>query len=234
MSNFTYECKNLVLLSFITPAEVLQKHLPPHTKLDLYNGHCLISLAGYQLNNVKIEGLKAPLKANFDQIALQFYVKHFDGAKWKKGIVYLKQITDNALSNTLSNIFAHTKFTTKPTATEFKQENNEIQIKYAWKEADDWDFFGVTAENFATLTEQHSLEEFVLERPFVYQKFREDQTDEYELSHQRWRSFSCKNHEMEVDFTLRFGAEFSHLKKVHSAILAEGSKVKLKNHQVIG
>jgi uncharacterized protein len=89
---FSTTWKKLAFANYIVPAEILEKYLPEHTKLDFFNGNCFVSLVGYTYSGVEIANLKVPFLSNFEEIDLRFYVKRFDGAAWRKGTVAITRI----------------------------------------------------------------------------------------------------------------------------------------------
>ena len=188
----------------------------------------LVSLVGFQFSNVELKGVKVPFHSNFEQIGLQFYVRRFVGTEWQKGIVFISEIADKPLLSLLANKVFHENFSTLPTTSEFTEDNLFQHIKYAWKFKDEWQYFQISSEKLSVLIAKDSLEEFVLERPFIYGKYKKDKTISYDISHIRWRIFPTHKHQLKSDFSMEFGSEFSHLTKIHSVVFADGSPVSME------
>jgi len=78
---------NLLMLNYEVDPELLKPYLPFATVLDLWQGKALVSMVGFLFENTKVIGIKWPFHINFEEVNLRFYVKHFDGEKWKRGAV---------------------------------------------------------------------------------------------------------------------------------------------------
>src|SRR5690606_5342830 len=115
------EFRKVALLNYIVPSEVIEQYLPKHTKPDLYNGKCFISLVGFQVKKLKVSDVKVPLIKDFDEIDLQIYVKRFDGARWIKGVVVISRIFDQPGAATLTNSLFKTNYISLPASSEVKE-----------------------------------------------------------------------------------------------------------------
>jgi uncharacterized protein YqjF (DUF2071 family) len=80
------------MLNYQIPPEILTPHLPKGTELDFFEGKALASVVGFLFNNTKVFGIKWPFHTNFEEVNLRFYVKRFDGVKWKRGVAFISEI----------------------------------------------------------------------------------------------------------------------------------------------
>ena len=67
MEILTCEWRKLLFANYQVPAELLERHLPPHTELDYFNGKCYVSLVGFQFKNVKAAGVPIPFHTDFEE-----------------------------------------------------------------------------------------------------------------------------------------------------------------------
>lgn len=236
MSLLTCEWRKLAFANYIVPAEILEKYIPPHTKLDYYNGHCFVSLVAFQFRNVKVAGLQVPFHKNFEEINLRFYVKRFDGASWRKGTVFISEIADKTALSTLANTFFHENYKTLPTKQEIEEAHESIKARYSWQYDEQWQQFEVISSTLASPYAKGSEAEFILDRPWGYGKHGDEETNEYKISHPAWPPYEVQEYSIQVDFMKIFGPEFSILSSAtpHSVILTEGSSVSAEDRVKIG
>ena len=59
--------------------------------------------------------------------------------------------------------------------------------------------------------------------------------DEYEVTHPRWEAFTTRDYDIQVDFGVVYGSEFSFLNQQEpsSVMLAKGSEITVENKRVI-
>ncbi len=164
------EFRKVVLLNYMIPPEVIEKYLPANTKPDFYNGECFISLVGFQVPNLKVAGIKMPLLKDFDEIDLQIYVKRFDGAKWRKGVVVISRIFAHPIGEPLANTFLKTNYATMPAASTVKETEDYVEVKYSWEFRKMEQSFRVKSDRLAAPYDKDTEAAFVLDRPYGYLK----------------------------------------------------------------
>ena len=229
------EWKKVAFANYIVPPEVVEKYLPKYTKIDFFNGNCFVSLVGYRYTKLKIADVKVPLIPDFEEIDLRFYVKRFDGAIWRKGTVAISRILKAPGLDKLGNALFQENLASMPTSGELTETDNELDVKYSWQFENDWKYLRVKSSKLATPFQENSETEFLLSRPFVYQQFGDDHTQEIELKHSSWHTYPVQEYSIDVDFSKQFDPVFSILNTTtpHSVILAEGSTVEINaGHKV--
>ena len=92
MSFLSAQWRKLILVNYEIDSKILTNLIPNHTKLDLWNGKCYVSLVGFKFVDTKMLGLKIPFHINFPEVNLRFYVKYKSGDEWKRGVVFIKEI----------------------------------------------------------------------------------------------------------------------------------------------
>ena len=232
---FSTEWKKVILANYIVPPEVVEKYLPKHTKLDFFNGNCYVSLVGYRYTKIKVADLKIPLIPDFEEIDLRFYVKRFNGAGWRKGTVVISRILNSPGLDKLGNALFQGNLSSMPTSEDVKETEKELDVKYSWQFEKDWKHLRVKSDKVASPFEKNSESDFLLERPYVYQQFGDDHTQETELKHASWHTYPVEEYSLNVDFSKQFDPVFSILNSAtpQSVILAEGSKVEIHKSQKI-
>lgn len=231
----TCEWRKLAFANYIVPPEIVEDLLPAHTKPDFFNGNCFVSLVGFQFKNIEVAGLKVPFYSDFEEINLRFYVKRFDGARWRKGTVFISEIANKTALGLLANTLAREHYQILPTFREIRETEDRLDVNYSWTFRKQEQFLRVISSKLITPYEQHSETDFILDRMYGYGKIDEKTSNEYSISHSAWQTYEVLEYSINVDFALQFGSPFSILTSMtpHSVILAEGSKVDIKGLQKI-
>lgn len=227
MKPLTCQWKKLAFANYIASPEILQQYLPSHTELDYLNGKCFVSLVGFQFKNVEIAGIKVPGFTNFEEVNLRTYVRYFDGQKWRHGTVFISEIADRKLLSLLANSLFHESYRTMPTKHTQEEKENAYNFGYQWKFKNSWQSMEVKTGKNLIPVQENSDDYYFTHRLWGYGKHSEKVTNEYKISHPVWPVYEVKNYAINVDFTMLFGSQFSHLSGTapYSVILAEGSEV---------
>lgn len=61
----TAEWRNLILITYKIPTDILTPHLPKGIELDTINGETFASLVAFDFLNTKVKGVKIPFHVNF-------------------------------------------------------------------------------------------------------------------------------------------------------------------------
>jgi uncharacterized protein YqjF (DUF2071 family) len=104
MSFLTAEWNDLLMINYKVDRKILEKYVPAGTELDLWNDTCYVSLIGFMFENVKMLGVKVPFHVNFEEVNLRFYVKKLEDGKWKRGVVFIKEIVPKFAISWVANL----------------------------------------------------------------------------------------------------------------------------------
>lgn len=225
------EWKNLTLFNYEIDAEILEKHLPAGTEIDIWNNKCYVSLVGFMFKNTKVLGLKVPFHINFEEVNLRFYVKRFENGEWKRGVVFIKEIVPKKAITFVANTLYQEHYETQKMSHQIIESENSKTFIYQWKNDKEWNTIEVETKKDLSKIEIDSEAEFITEHYFGYTKIDEETTFEYEVTHPRWEQFEVLNHRIDVNFEKTYGRHFAFLQntKPTSIFLAEGSKITVKN-----
>ncbi|MDZ4795576.1 MAG: DUF2071 domain-containing protein [Bacteroidota bacterium] len=222
----------LAMFNFEVDEAVLQPHLPPHTKLDLYNGRAIVSVVGFMFNNTSVMGIKWPGFINFEEVNLRYYIKYFDGATWRRGVGFISEIVPQFLVAGMANLFYNEHYSTAKMNHTIGFNNNELQVTYNWKKKNqDWNMMWVKANPVLQDIVTGSEEEFIFEHYYGYNKLNDTTTIEYSLAHPRWQVYPVTDYKLDCDVEKLYGAPFvPFIQNVQpvSIFLAKGSAVKVK------
>ena len=207
-------------------------HLPPYTKLDLYNGRAIVSVVGFLFNNTRVMGIKWPGFVNFEEVNLRYYIKKFDGKEWKRGVGFISEIVPQFLVAGIANLFYNEHYSTAIMSHSISHSNNELQVAYNWKKkGQDWNMMWVKADPVLRDIVSGSEEEFIFEHYYGYNKLNSQTTIEYSLQHPRWQVYPVTDYRLECNVEKLYGTPFvpfiQNIKPL-SVFLAKGSEVKVK------
>lgn len=228
------EWKKLIMVNYAVESAVVKKYLPYKTELDLWNSSCFISLEGFMFVNTEVKGLKIPFHRNFEQVNLRFYVRFLQGNQWKRGVVFIKEITSKPLVRLVARIAYQEHYETMPLTHRVVSQDDCWQVEYHWKK-DSWNSVRISTQSECVSPALDSEHEFITARYWGYTKSTETETFEYEVEHTPWKIYETKDHSVQVDFGNVYGLNFSFLNQQapSSVFLAEGSEIMIKNRTLL-
>jgi uncharacterized protein YqjF (DUF2071 family) len=235
MSFLNAEWRKLSFANYEVNPSFLSKYVPPGTELDLWEGKCFVSLIGFMFLNTKILGIKVPFHINFEEVNLRFYVKRFENNTWKRGAVFIKEIVSKPALTFVANTLYNEHYQTLPMRHHWEENSKNRVVEYQWKKNKAWQSFKVCATLTATEIEKESETEFITEHYWGYAKVNDNVSNEYEVTHPRWKEYKVEKFEIKVDFGMVYGADFEFLNHLvpSSVMLAEGSEISIEEKKTI-
>ena len=222
--------ENLIMINYEIDPQVLLPYLPYAVELDIHQGKTLVSVVGFLFNQTKVFGVKWPFHTNFEEVNLRFYVKHFDGVKWKRGVVFISEIVPSPIISIMANKLYREPYSCKPMSHDIKINGDEIVATYNWKHKNKWNSLTVTAETGLNNIEPESEEHFIFEHYWGYNKYNDQTTIEYGIEHEMWQVHKVKNWKLSCDIAALYGEKFVYAfsKSPSSVFLAKGSDVLIR------
>jgi uncharacterized protein YqjF (DUF2071 family) len=221
--------ENLVMLNYEVDPSILQNHLPLYTKVDLFEGKALVSVVGFLFNNTKVFGVRWPFHTNFDEVNLRYYLKHFDGSKWKRGVGFVSEIVSKPIIATIANTLYNEHYSVASMRHRIIETADTISAIYQWKKSgQQWNTLSVEAINSLQPIHTGSVEEFIFEHYFGYNQLNKNTTIEYAVEHPRWQVYPVTNFTLQCDVANLYGKEFVPFidnVQPHSVYFAKGSDV---------
>lgn len=229
MSFIQGEWRKLAIANYEVDSALLDAYLPYGTEHDIWRGKCYVSLVGFMFMDTRVMNLKIPFHVDFEEINLRFYVKRPEDGKWKRGVVFIKEIVSKpAISFVANNLFGES-YETCPTSHKWDGKQNEWRIEYAWEKHGHWNTIHVTAEKQQAPIEHDSEGGFIVDHLCGYARVDENTTNEYKVTHPWWNEYKVIGYNIDVDFASAFGEKFDFLSRQmpSSVMLAEGSELTL-------
>lgn len=235
MSFLKAEWRKLAIANYTIDPKLLEKHLPAGTELDLWNGNCFVSLVGFMFQNTELLGVEIPFHVDFEEINLRFYVKRYENDKWKRGVVFIKEIVPKPALTFVANTVYNENYETMPMRHLWQVENGTRTVEYRWQKNKKWNSFKVWAGTDSFEIEPHSETEFITEHYWGYAKVNGRKSNEYEVTHPKWRAYTIKDYRIDVDFGVVYGKEFDFLGSTDpvSVMLAEGSEITVEQKKTV-
>jgi len=235
MSFLKAEWRKLAFANYAIDPSVLKKYVPPGTELDFWEGKCYVSLIGFMFLNTRLLGIKIPFHSNFEEVNLRFYVKRFENNAWKRGVVFIKEIVPKPALTLVANTLYKEHYETLAMQHNWKENTKNRAVVYKWKKNKQWHSFKVIAALETSEIIENSETEFITEHYWGYAKVSNSKTNEYEVTHPKWRHYKIESTQINVDFGTVYGADFEFLSSVqpNSVMLAEGSKITVERKRVL-
>ncbi len=235
MSFLKAEWRKLIMANYAVDKSILEKYVPAKTELDLWNDTCYVSLVGFMFLNTKVLGLKIPFHVNFEEVNLRFYVRYKDGAEWKRGVVFVKEIVPKHAITFVANTLYKEHYETQRMKHAWTEDTDSRMFEYSWRSKGEWQRFKVKTDKALTPIGAGSEAEFITEHYWGYSRHSAQKTIEYEVRHPKWQQYAVQDFQIDVDFGRVYGADFAFLNGLEpsSVFLAEGSEVSVESKRVI-
>jgi len=235
MSFLKAEWRKLAFANYEVDPSILAEYIPPGTELDLWEGKCFVSLIGFIFLNTKIFGIRVPFHSTVEEVNLRFYVKRFENKTWKRGAVFIKEIVSKPALTFVANTIYKEHYETMPMKYEWEENSVNRSVAYYWKKNKIWQSFKITAALNTSEIKENSETEFITEHYWGYAKVNESVTNEYQVTHPRWKQYTVETSEIKVDFELVYGKDFKFLNnlKPTSIMLIEGSKITIEGKKTL-
>lgn len=235
MSFLKAEWRKLAIANYIIDKDILTDYIPFGTELDLWEGNCFVSLVGFMFKNTKLLGVKIPYHVDFEEVNLRFYVKRFEKGEWKRGVVFVKEIVPKRALTFVANTIYKENYETLPMSHIWSEFENKRCVEYIWLKSGINNSFRIQASLESYKIEPNSITEFITEHYWGYAKATDYKSNEYEVTHPKWRMYKIEDYMINVDFGKVYGENFNFLNsnQPHSVMLAEGSEITVENKKVI-
>ena len=223
--------KNLLMLNYEVAPEILKPYLPAGTELDLWQGKALVSMVGFMFLETKVLGIKWPFHINFEEVNLRFYVKHFDGNDWKRGVVFISEIVPKSAIPLIANSLYKEHYRALPMRHAITPVDDDCtNFLYEWELKGRWNKLGALVSNELTPIKPESAEAFIFEHYWGYNGLGDNKTMEYRVEHVSWNVGTVSDFVFDADVETLYGPVFApYLQaKPYSAFFADGSEVMVR------
>lgn len=230
----TAEWTNLLVATFETDKNLLQKFLPAKTELSDWNGKHFMSIVGFMFSKPRLLNITSPFYRKFEEVNLRFYVRRKEKNKWKNGVVFIKEIAPSPLVGLVAKWLYHESFISLPMKHNLNITDAERNIEYRWKIGHSWNYIKIQASLSHSLS-PHTIEAFIADRHWAYTKAGDHRTFEFEIEHSPWNIFPSHSFEMNLDAAKIYGSEFAEYfhQKPLTVFLMDGSQTKVSYPKLV-
>lgn len=221
------EWRNLLMINFQADPAVLQGYVPYRTELDTWNDTHYVSLVGFMFQNTRVMGLSIPFHRHFEEVNLRFYVRYKDGATWKRGVVFIKELVPKHAITFVANTIYKERYATHPMRHRWSPTEEALEVSYEWKVGEHWNHLTAKVDKEPVAIAAGSEAEFITDHYWGYTHMGAEKTGEYQVTHPQWRTHRMINYSYQVDTAALYGAPFIPMlsQQPISALLAEGSAI---------
>ncbi|MEO0787546.1 MAG: DUF2071 domain-containing protein [Bacteroidota bacterium] len=231
MSFLTAEWRKLIMANYTIEPALLQEYLPPFTELDPWDGNHFVSLIGFMFKRVRLLGMPIPFHINFEEVNLRFYVRRIVDGKWRRGVVFIKEIVPKPAISWVANTLYGEAYETRRMKHHWQIDAKEQLISYEWKVGKQWQQLSVKATTESQVIQEDSHQEYITEHYWGYNKLSDQKTTEYEVTHPKWQAYPVSEYQIDVDFEFNYGSKFRFLndQDPYSVLLVEGSPITIES-----
>lgn len=214
----TANWKNLVILNYKCPPEILKRYLPLGSTLDYFNGETYLSLVAFQFFNTKIFGIPAFGHENFPEINLSFYVKK----NGKRAVAFIKEIVDKPFVAYIANKIWKEHYQTETIKTDIQKNYPYYDLQFT---IPDKLAIKIEADPVPETLREGSLEEFITEHSWGVSTDKCNSM--YQLDHPKWLKHNVLDYKIEGDLKKIYPDDLQRVleKDPNSAFVCNGSKV---------
>lgn len=217
------------MANYTVGKDVLLPFLPAKTELDTWMGDPYVSLVGFQFREVRVRGRRIPYHTHFPEVNLRFYVRYKDGAEWKRGVVFIREIVPLRAVAWVANTLFGERYVSLPMRYVETGDIAVLRTAYHWWYKGRWNSISLKTDSQPVPLQENSQEEFITEHFWGYAKAGKGRTNEYQVAHPRWDVYPVTECLIDCDFGRLYGPAFADLRerKPQSAFLAEGSAIEV-------
>jgi hypothetical protein len=178
--------------------------VPAGATLDLWKGDALLSLVGLRAAPASHSGSPAATTP-FDHVFLCFYVRRQTEGELRRGCVIVKQIHPEGSHPALPPCVPPATIRIAPTRHDAGVDGC---IAYEWRIGEHWNRFSARRAGVAAPPADHSPEEFISDRAWVYARQQDGSVLECRFDRTPFDVAPARDVRLECEIALLFGADY--------------------------
>ena len=217
------EWRQLAMLNYRVPRELLAAHVPAGTELDLWDGAAYVSVVGFMFRDTRVLGLPVPFHGSFEEVNLRTYVRRAVDGVDRHAVTFIRELVPRRAIAIAARLSYNEPYRTVPMAHRISHDS----VEYSWRTSRGWARLRVADLGPAAPAVPGSEEEFITRRHWGYTAQRDGSTIEYEVRHQPWTVRTAREVALEGDLAATYGDVFAPVLsgEPYSAFVADGSAV---------
>lgn len=224
--------RDLAVLNYEVPRDVLQPLVPAGTELDVFGRAALASIVGFRFLDTRVLGIPVPGHRHFSEVNLRFYVhRRVENNMWRRAVVFVRELVPRRAVTLVARWCYNEPYATVPMRHELALDGAVDgapgRATYLWQNGARWDRLEVRIAGRPALPLPGSEAAFVTEHYWGYTAQRDGGCKEYQVAHPPWRVWEAAGADLDCDVRRLYGAAFSECLtgSPRSAFLAEGSAI---------
>ena len=183
----TAKWRDLLLLNYRMPADLLTPQVPAGTELDSWDGSAFVSLVGFLFRDTRIRGVAVPWHRSFEEVNLRFYVRRRGDAS-RRGVVFLKELVPRRLVASVARWAYNEPYHRTAMGHRIELDKRGLgSVAYHWGQRAERCDLGAQVTTEAEVPDDGSAPQFFAEHHWGYTRQRDGGTIEYEVARPRWR-----------------------------------------------
>jgi uncharacterized protein YqjF (DUF2071 family) len=223
--------KNLAIVTYKVPDEVLRPYLPPGCELDRLEGSALASFVAFDFKDTKVKGVGFPGFKNFPEINLRFYVKQGN----RRGVVFIRELVPSRLIAGIARGLYNEPYQAVPMKSETRAEGGRLDVEHTFTVGGRTQRVRIEGSGELSVPPETSKQHFLKEQEWGFGVLRNGEVVRYRVTHPHWRTYASAKVDLDVDFGAVYGERFAFLSKAKpfSTVVAEGSEIAVLHKQPV-
>jgi uncharacterized protein YqjF (DUF2071 family) len=222
------EWRDLVMINFEAPTELLDPLVPAGVELDRWRGTLYVSVVGFLFRDTRVLGVPIPAHRTFEEVNLRFYVRREVAGETRRGVVFIREIVPRRAIAMVARVMYNEPYRALPMSHRFATNSRTgTDRQYAWRADAGWTTLHASTSGAPRPLATGSEEEFITEHYWGYTRQRDGGTIEYRVAHPRWNVWTATETRLDGDLSAVYGEAFARILggRPRSAFVADGSAV---------
>jgi len=223
------EWRDLVMLNYVAPEELLAPLVPAGVDLDRWRGTLYVSVVGFLFRDTRVLGIPVPAHRTFPEVNLRFYVRRNEAGETRRGVVFVRELVPRRAIALVARALYNEPYRALPMRYTLVagSERGAFERAYGWRASREWAGLSARTLGPPRTLEANSEEEFITEHYWGYTRQRDGGTVEYRVSHPRWGVWTASEARIAGNLAPVYGDAFAQILAgpPRSAFVADGSAV---------
>ncbi len=213
----TARWRDLLLVTYAVPDELLLPRLPPGLSLERWEGSALVSLVAFDFLQTRVLGVGWPGFVDFPELNLRFYVR--DEAAGRRGVCFVREYVPSHLVSLIARALYNEPYR----GADYVKDGADHVLRVGGREHR----IGFERSGEPGVPPADGLEHFLKEHEWGYGLTRGGERLTYRVEHPVWRTWPRVRARLDVDFSVLYGEDWGALSGAEplSVVSAEGSEV---------